>query len=105
MGITCSNQAKQSVENTVKENKVVIYSKSTCPFCNRAKSLMSSLGQNPHVVELDSAQNGKDIQKALQKITGQKTVPNIFINGKHFGGCDELEDAVEKGTAESLFQK
>ncbi len=42
--------------------------------------------------------NGRDIQTALEKITGQKTVPNVFINGRHIGGCDDTLKGYTTGT-------
>jgi glutaredoxin 3 len=42
-------------------------------------------------VELDQENDGADIQRALQELTGQRTVPNIFINKKHIGGNSDLQ--------------
>jgi glutaredoxin 3 len=41
--------------------------------------------------ELDKLPNGAEIQNALQEVSGQRTVPNIYINGKHIGGCSEIK--------------
>jgi glutaredoxin 3 len=41
--------------------------------------------------ELDQMPDGAQIQEALKDISGQRTVPNIYINGKHIGGCSELK--------------
>ncbi|POM59477.1 Glutaredoxin, partial [Phytophthora palmivora] len=42
------------------------------------------------VVELDTRDDGAEIQALLLDLTGQRTVPNVFINGKHIGGCDSV---------------
>lgn len=41
-------------------------------------------------VDLDLVDNGAEIQNDLAQLSGQRTVPNIFIKGKHIGGCDKL---------------
>ena len=47
--------------------------------------------------------NGSSIQAILLEITGQKTVPNVFINGQHLGGCDDTIAAYTKGVLSKLL--
>lgn len=47
---------------------------------------------------------GADIQAALYEINGQRTVPNIYINGKHIGGNDDLQELRETGELEELLE-
>ena len=54
--------------------------------------------------ELDLLPEGKDMQEELAKITGQRTVPNIFIGGVHVGGNDALVHAKEAGKLQKLFE-
>ncbi|KAH0548266.1 hypothetical protein GP486_008031 [Trichoglossum hirsutum] len=74
---------------------LAVFSKSTCPYCRAAKSLLREKGASFHVVELDQVANviddGPEIQAALAELTGQRTVPNIFINKKHIGGNSDLQ--------------
>lgn len=58
-----------------------------------------------HVDELDQLPDGKEMQDELAKMTGQRTVPSIFIGGVHVGGNDSLIHAKEKGKLEKLFQQ
>lgn len=81
---------KSTVQAEIAAEKVLVYSKSYCPFAGRAKDLLRSNGVDAKIVELDQVSNGADIQNALKSITGQGTVPNIFIGGKHIGGCDSI---------------
>ncbi|VAH49462.1 unnamed protein product [Triticum turgidum subsp. durum] len=67
---------------------VVVFSKSYCPFCVQVKKLFTQLGASFKAIELDTESDGTEIQSALAEWTGQRTVPNVFINGKHIGGCD-----------------
>jgi len=83
---------KDTVENTIAEYDITIFSKSYCPFCRRAKSLLSDKygADKLKVLELDEVEDGSKIQDYLLEKTGQRTVPNIFINQEHIGGCDAV---------------
>ncbi|WFD45038.1 hypothetical protein MPSI1_003715 [Malassezia psittaci] len=54
------------------------------------------------VMELDERNDGSDIQGYLKEKTNQGTVPNIFISGKHLGGCDSLMSAQSSGELDKL---
>jgi glutaredoxin 3 len=49
--------------------------------------------------------NGNDIQAALQQMTGQRTVPNVFIKGKHLGGNDDTQAAHRSGHLQELLSQ
>ena len=57
------------------------------------------------VLELNQEALGGEMQSYLQTKTGQRTVPNIFINGKHLGGCDNLTAAQSSGELQKLLQE
>jgi glutaredoxin-related protein len=48
---------------------------------------------------------GADIQSALQDITGQRTVPNVFVKGKHIGGNDATQAAIKNGSFQAALKK
>lgn len=77
------------VQDQINSHKVMVFSKTTCPFCTKVKELFKSLNVQYELVELDVAENGSALHSALIELSGQKTVPNVFINGKHLGGCDD----------------
>ncbi len=58
------------IDTAIAENKVVVYSKSSCPFCVQTKDLLKNKGIEYHLVELDQLANGAQIQNALQQKTG-----------------------------------
>ncbi|KAF8407344.1 hypothetical protein HHK36_006472 [Tetracentron sinense] len=91
------------VKKTISSHNIVIFSKSYCPYCKRAKAVFKELNQAPHVVELDQRDDGWDIQDALSEIVGRRTVPQVFINGKHIGGSDDTIEAYESGKLASLL--
>ena len=75
----------------------MVFSKSYCPYCNNAKRILDGLDAKYKAVELNQEDDGDDIQNALQKMTGQRTVPNIFIGQQHIGGNSDLESVVKNG--------
>ncbi|OVA15753.1 Glutaredoxin [Macleaya cordata] len=91
------------VEKTISSHNIVIFSKSYCPYCKRAKAVFKELNQKPHVIELDQRDDGYDIQDALGEKVGRSTVPQVFINGKHIGGSDDTVEAYESGKLAKLL--
>lgn len=74
---------------------VKIYTTGTCPYCIQAKQLLLARG----VTKLDEIrvdQVSGERQNMID-ITGRRTVPQIFIGGKHVGGCDDLVALDGKG--------
>ncbi|KAJ4360917.1 Glutaredoxin [Didymosphaeria variabile] len=82
---------KTKVQSIIDENPVAVFSKSYCPYCRSAKQLLSDSGAKFYAIELDQVDDGSAIQSTLADITGQSTVPNIFIGQKHIGGNSELQ--------------
>ena len=73
---------------------VEIYTRAFCGYCMRAKRLLDSKGiaYQEHVVSF----SGPDRQQMIQRSGGRTTVPQIFIDNRHIGGCDDLM-ALERG--------
>ena len=71
--------------------------------CSSTKALFRSLGVNAKVIELDTMNNGFEIQAALAELTGQRTVPNVFIKGKHLGGNDKTQAANRSGELKKML--
>lgn len=97
--------AKQAAEKFITEHAIAVFSKSYCPFCNRAKGIIQGLKVDQSkvgVLELNQVNDGAAIQDYLKEKTGQGTVPNIFISGKHIGGADDLSKAQSSGELEKL---
>ncbi|KAF3436997.1 hypothetical protein FNV43_RR19750 [Rhamnella rubrinervis] len=90
---TALDKAKQIVNS----NPVVVFSKTYCGYCKRVKQLLSQLGASYKVIELDKESDGAEMQSELAKWTGQRTVPNVFIGGKHIGGCDSVLEKHQAG--------
>jgi glutaredoxin 3 len=83
-------------------NTVRMYTTQVCPYCLRAKALLKQRGVtaiDEIRVDLDPAQ-----REHMMQITGQRTVPQIFIGDTHVGGCDDLIALDQKGGLLPLLQ-
>lgn len=103
MRVSASKSPEAFVQSVVYSNKIAIFSKSYCPYCRRAKRIFSELKEQPYVVELDLRDDGYKIQNVLLELIGRRTVPQIFVNGKHIGGADDLGVAVRNGVLQDLL--
>ena len=75
--------------------KVKIFTTATCPFCIRAKDLLAQRGVNDYEeirVDIDPSQ-----RTVMMEVSGRRTVPQIFIDHQHIGGCDDLVDLDRRG--------
>jgi thioredoxin reductase (NADPH) len=82
--------------------KVIVYSKDYCPYCTRAKSLLESKGVEYEEIEVDV--HPEQVQIMIEKAHGLTTVPQIFIDDFHVGGCDDLFELENKGELDGLLQ-
>ncbi|KAI0546902.1 putative glutaredoxin [Xylaria curta] len=95
--------AKDKAQKIINENAVAVFSKSYCPYCNASKQLLNSVGAKYFTIELDKVDDGPAIQSALQEISGQRTVPNIYIGQKHIGGNSDLQ--AKSGELKTLLKE
>ena len=86
-----SAQTTEKVQALIKNKPIFIASKSYCPYCTKTKNTVASITKEAYILELDNEEDGAEIQDALFEITGQRTVPNIFIGGEHIGGNSDLQ--------------
>ncbi len=75
--------------------KVEIYTTMLCPYCYRAKKLLDAKGVA--YTEIDVMTDGKLRAEMRERAGGRTSVPQIFINGHHVGGCDDLYALDSKG--------
>ena len=93
------------ITDIVDNNKVVIFSKSYCPFCNMTKDLFTNMGvEDVEVLELDLiGDDGPEIAGELLKLTKQRTFPNVFVMQQHIGGNDDTQAAGKNGKLHELL--
>jgi glutaredoxin 3 len=82
--------------------KIIMYKTQTCPFCVRAEALFKQKGISD-IQKIDVT--GDDALRAemMEKAGGRRTVPQIFINGKHVGGCDDLYALNDAGKLDAML--
>ena len=82
---------------------VEIYTWQTCPFCIRAKLLLWWKGSNFTEYKIDGDETARE--KMAQRSSGKRSVPQIFINNQHIGGCDELYSLDENNKLNPLLMR
>lgn len=81
----------ERLTSLIKGHSVFVASKSWCPYCRNTLDTLKAAGATPEVLQLDQDKEGSTLQKALQDMTGQRTVPQIFVGGKFIGGNSDLQ--------------
>ncbi|KAK9454463.1 thioredoxin-like protein [Dipodascopsis uninucleata] len=103
-----SYSAFDDVRKTLASSPVVIFSKSYCPHSRFVKDLLSQqykFSPAPVVRELDLDEHGHEIQNVLNKVSGRRTVPNVFVAGKSLGGGDEMRALHKSGSLVQSFKR
>ncbi|UKJ87816.1 putative glutaredoxin [Theileria orientalis] len=96
---------REWVTELIKKHKVVVFSKSYCPYCTRAKMALNTLNLNDvHVEELDSHPQMDQVQDYLKELTGERSVPRVFVNGSFYGDSSKTVADVENGSFMKHFK-
>ena len=81
--------------------EIIVYSKDVCPYCVRAKMLLQRKGAAFMEIKITDE---KIKEEMIKKSGGRMTVPQIFINGFHIGGCDDLYAMEAEGKLDELLK-
>ena len=81
--------------------KIEIYTKAFCGFCSRAKALLDRKGAG--FQEIDVTMDRAGFEAMVDRARGRRTVPQIFIDGKHIGGSDDIHALDRKGELDALL--
>ena len=81
--------------------QVEIYTTNVCPYCVKAKRLLDA--KDVDYTEHNLTGNDEARMELLKKSNGMRTVPQIFINGQHIGGCDNLYELEDKGELDKML--
>ena len=82
--------------------KVQFYATHWCPYCSRARQLLASKGVEIEEIDVESRPGAREEMFAR---SGRRTVPQIFINQTHVGGCDDLIALNDAGGLDPLLQE
>lgn len=80
---------------------VEIYTTQVCPYCVRAKDLLKRKGITPVEIRVDTDNSARD--QMLKRANGKRTVPQIFIDDIHVGGCDDLYALESAGKLDGML--
>jgi glutaredoxin 3 len=80
---------------------VKIYTKSTCPYSKRAKQLLDKKGVRYEEIVIDTDDSKRD--EMVAAAGGRTTVPQVFIAGRHIGGCDDLMELENAGQLDEML--
>lgn len=83
--------------------KVLMYCTAVCPYCVRAEQLLRHKGV--HEIEKVRVDMEPGLRLAMMEKTGRRTVPQIYINGAHVGGYDDLATLDHAGRLDELLSK
>lgn len=81
--------------------KVEIYTWQTCPYCLRAKFLLWRKGVQYTEYKIDGDNEARN--RMAERANGRRSVPQIFINNQHIGGCDDIHALDREGQLEPLL--
>jgi glutaredoxin 3 len=80
---------------------IEIYTKPTCGYCHMAKRVLTAKGVS--FTEVNITAQPEKRAEMIQRAKGSSTVPQIFIGGKHVGGCDDLMALDRQGKLDALL--
>lgn len=80
--------------------RIKIYTTRFCPYCVRAKQLLTHKGQDFEEIPVDG---DMELRQQMMAESGRHTVPQIWINDHHVGGCDDLYALERSGTLDQLL--
>lgn len=82
--------------------EIIIYSTLMCPYCVQAKQLLEHKGAEYQEIRID--ENPDKVSEMINKSGGRRTVPQIFINGTHVGGFDDLKALNDQGKLDPMLK-
>uniref|UniRef100_A0A1B6M8U6 thioredoxin-disulfide reductase (NADPH) n=1 Tax=Graphocephala atropunctata TaxID=36148 RepID=A0A1B6M8U6_9HEMI len=99
-------EIKSSFQNLIDEHKIVVFSKTTCPYCKKVKKLFQDINEEMFIFELNTYPDEKcaQMQDVLEEMSGQRTVPNVFVKQRHVGGYTETKQALDDGTLFDMIE-
>lgn len=102
---------KSLVDSKIASKKIMMFSKSYCPYCTMAKDALTKYvgdivpAQEYEVMEIENLERCQEIQDYLLSITGGRSVPRVFINQKFVGGGSEMKQMDGNGKLKELLSQ
>lgn len=101
------SSAKAKVDQAIKGNRVMVFSKSYCPYCAKAKRAIAGVlpTEKFTVMEIENDPECNAIQDYLLSITGGRSVPRVFVDGVFIGGGDDTDALARSGKLEVMLRE
>ena len=84
--------------------RILMYCTKVCPYCVRAEQLLAKKGIASDTIDKIRVDNHPEQRAEMMRITGRRTVPQIFIGDRHIGGFDDLSELDAAGELEPLLR-
>ena len=100
-----SSAAKELVDSSISTAKVVMISKKTCPPCTEVKMMLEEVGfteEQVKVITISDWSNMEHIQRYCEELTGDRSTPRVWIDGKIVGGLKQVQPMFESGELEKM---
>lgn len=88
---TADDFRADDLEAVTNENKVVVFVKNDCTYCDQVTDLLDEAGIDAYVVNMETISDSDGVKKVLDEKSGNSMVPKIFINGKYVGMLSQLK--------------
>ncbi|XP_065333470.1 glutaredoxin-2, mitochondrial-like isoform X2 [Cloeon dipterum] len=98
-----SGRIANMVREMIAKDDVVIFSKSYCPYCDMAKKVFDNMVVRYTVIELDKRSDGDQYQDVLKEMTGERSVPRVFVKGKCIGGGTDTKALHQSGQLQAML--
>lgn len=104
-GVDVSSEEYMYIQKRIKENPVMVFSKTSCQYSKMAKNCLSEAGVEYQLEEIEIMKNCDKIQDMFLKLTGARTVPRVYIGGKCVGGGTDVFTLHNQGKLKQLAQE
>ncbi|XP_078533470.1 glutaredoxin-1 [Lissotriton helveticus] len=99
--------AQSFVDSKIQAGKVTVFLKPSCPYCVRAEGLLKKYKFKPgylQIIDISHHELMNKIQDYLMQLTGERTVPRVFIGEKSVGGCSDVTELESSGQLQPMIQ-
>ncbi|GMT06490.1 hypothetical protein PENTCL1PPCAC_28664, partial [Pristionchus entomophagus] len=99
-------ELETAIQDDINVHRVMIYSKTYCPYSRRLKSLLTKYDiDDMKVIELNKEDQMSEMQDFLETLSGRRTVPQLFLNGQFVGGYDDVKALEDDGEFEKRLMQ
>ena len=105
--IVTMSSVHDDIDKLITDYKVAMIIKKSCPFCRRAKKVLDTYkmsGNDLKIRDIEGDPDGDVIQEYMGRMTGERTVPRVFIEGQCVGGCDQVSAFHKNGELEKMLK-